>query len=135
MANQLAFLLNLGFERTATWHRGLSGKLSCRIAQHADKREILYAFVVGEEVTYIGKSTRTLKQRMYGYQNPGPTQRTNIKNHAKIIEALDQGKTVGIYVFVQREPVVYRGIPVNLAAGLEDVLIEWLRPPWNSLGK
>jgi len=98
-------------------------------------REILYAFVVGEEVAYIGKSTRTFKQRMYGYQNPGPSQKTNIKNHDRVVKALDQDETVDVYVFVQEEPVTYKGIPVNLAAGLEDVLIEWLAPSWNSRGK
>jgi hypothetical protein len=39
-----------------------------------------------------------------------------------------------IWVFVA-EQMKYRGFEVSLAAGLEDAILEALRPPWNVLGR
>ena len=83
---------------------------------------------------YIGKSVRTLSQRMYNYMNPGGTQLTNISNNARIAEALRANQTVDLYVFCP-EPSTYQGIPLNLAAGLEDGLIGIFKPPWNGSTK
>jgi hypothetical protein len=126
-------LLELGFEAVGEWH--LDGEsLAYTLSQHGAERNILYSFVVGGEVMYLGKSTQTLKQRMNGYRNPGPTQSTNIGDHAAIRKVLRQGGIVQILVFVQKEAMVYRGIPVNLAAGLEDPLIARFKPAWNKRG-
>lgn len=85
---------------------------------------------------YIGKTIRSLSQRLYGYVNPGPSQSTNIKNRQKIETILRQGKEIKIFVFAPHgNEIVYRGIPVNLAAGLEDSLIRIVKPPWNDTGK
>ncbi len=108
--------------------------LMCSLIGHAAESNILYAFVSREQVLYIGKTARTLSQRMYQYQKPGPTQRTNIVNHANIKGVLDQGETIQILVFAPKEQVQYRGMPVNLAAGLEDALISRLKPTWNRMG-
>jgi hypothetical protein len=71
---------------------------------------------------------------MYLYKNFGPSQYTNIRNHASIKDCLDQGKTVRVYAFIQQVPMEYKGIPINLAAGLEDNLISILKPLWNMTG-
>src|SRR5690348_1470049 len=68
---------------------------------------------------------------MPGYQRPGPTQRTNIACHAKLMEVLTVKENVDIYVFRDPEPKLHAGVPINLAAGLEDGLILEFRPPWN----
>ena len=82
------------------------------------------------------KTIRSLSQRLNGYVNPGPTQSTNIKNCRKIEKILQQGREINIFVFAPHEnEIVYRGIPVNLAAGLEDSLIGIIKPPWNDTGK
>jgi hypothetical protein len=95
---------------------------------------VLYAFVVDQDVVYIGKSTQTLAGRLNGYQKPGPTQRTNIANHARLIGFIKMGKRVRILVLVSAETVLYRSMPINLAAGLEDALIEHIQPAWNKVG-
>jgi len=41
---------------------------------------------------------------------------------------------VDIYVFRDPEPKQHAGIPINLAAGLEDGLIREFSPPWNKAG-
>ena len=67
---------------------------------------------------YIGRTTQLFSKRMYGYQNPGSSQSTNVRNNDSIRSALQQGRSVEVYC-------------INLAAGLEDNLIRELTPPWN----
>jgi hypothetical protein len=80
---------------------------------------------------YIGKSTRTLNERMNQYKNPGPTQTTNIRNKQKIKEALVKGKSVEIYAFVDNGLFSYGEFKINLSAGLEDSIIKKIKPEWN----
>jgi hypothetical protein len=95
---------------------------------------ILYAFVAEGKVLYIGKSARSLQQRLYGYQNPGPTQFTNIKGHGLILGSLTSKKPILVYAFVDPGELRYGEFQVSLAAGLEDNLIAALKPPWNKAG-
>ena len=133
LENGLQFLLALGFEEAGEWLQTQAG-ISCVLSRHSTQSSILYAFVSQNQVLYIGKSIRMLKQRMYGYQKPGPSQRTNIVNHANIKQSLTNGDPVLVYVFAPQEQLRYRGIPVNLAAGLEDTLISTVQPIWNRAG-
>jgi hypothetical protein len=100
---------------------------------------VLYAFVVNGKVMYIGKTVKGLKQRMKDYNNPGPTQATNKRNHDKIVGHLkpdktghmNNGMTVEIFVLPDNGLMHYGGFDINLAAGLEDSLIWKLAPSWN----
>lgn len=83
---------------------------------------------------YLGKTVRTLKERLYGYQNPGPTQSTNIKGNRLILEALGAKRTVSVYALPDNGLLHYGGLHVNLAAGLEDSLVLALKPAWNKAG-
>ncbi len=123
-------ILDLGFERVGEWFLEKS-TLHYRIDKNEAERNILYAFVVQEEVYYIGKSTQTLSWRMNGYRNPGPTQITNLNNHARIKDILQAGISVQIFTLVSKENVLYHNFPINIAAGLEDNLIARINPPWN----
>jgi hypothetical protein len=96
--------------------------------------DVLYAFVSSGHVLYIGKTTQKMRTRMDGYQRPGSTQRTNIAGHGKLLGILSTNQVVDIYVFRDPEPKLHAGIPINLAAGLEDALIREFRPPWNRTG-
>jgi hypothetical protein len=126
----LQLLLMLGFEEVGRWF--LDGNsVQFRLAKSENERNILYAFVVQGNVQYIGKSTMTLSGRMNGYRNPDPTQTTNINNNARIRELLQKGTPVQIFALVPEEKILYKGFPVNIAAGLEDNLLIRIRPPWN----
>jgi hypothetical protein len=92
---------------------------------------VLYAFVTDSVVRYVGKTTRGLRQRLYGYQKPGSTQRTNLRNHDRIKTALRNGKQVDIYVMPDPGLHALGEYPINLAAGLEDSIIQKLKPEWN----
>jgi hypothetical protein len=133
-ASPLQRLKNIGFRRCGQWQVE-DNRLNCVLAEHADARNILYAFVSEETVLYIGKTTRSLKRRMYGYQNPGPTQRTNIKGNKRIMEVVAADQSVEIYALPDNGLLYYGGFHVNLAAGLEDSLVKTLKPVWNKTGK
>jgi hypothetical protein len=124
-------LSDLGFEKAGEWHLG-GGRPAFRLVRSSARR-VLYAFVTGGGVMYVGKSVLSLEQRMNGYRNPGPTQRTNLRVQAKIVELLLAGGSLDIWVFAA-EDMKYRGFEVNLAAGLEDAVVSALIPPWNVLG-
>lgn len=100
-----------------------------------DTPNALYAFVRGDVVQYIGKTTQSVRKRFVGYRNPGKGQRTNLRCNAKIKEALAVGGKVRILVFTPIPDLRYRDYDINLAAGLEDLLIRAFAPPWNGLDK
>ena len=83
---------------------------------------------------YIGKTTQKLKKRMYGYQNPGPSQSTNIRNNANIKSILASGTPVELYALPDNGLLHFGAFHLNLAAGLEDSINKELRPKWNIQG-
>ena len=123
-------LAELGFIKVGSWFLR-DEKIGFELLSHKKGTDFLYTFVSGEEVLYIGKSTMSVYRRMMGYKNPGPTQRTNVRNHAQISEILSRGGDVAIYVLTDDQDFSYRGYKVNLAAGLEDTLIAEFSPRWN----
>lgn len=130
-------LLALGFKDIARWTSTLrEGSLDYVLndpadAAFLDERNSLYAFVEGDNVKYIGKTARTIRRRFAGYKNPGQTKRTNWRNNGNIRAALVTGTTIRILVFTPISLLQYGGFDINLAAGLEDALIEEFDPPWN----
>jgi hypothetical protein len=126
-------LTEIGFIKVGRWSLR-SAKPCYSLDELADATDVLYAFVSDGQVLYLGKTTKELGRRMHGYQRPGPTQRTNIACHAKLMEVLTGKEAVDIYVFRDPEPKLHAGVPINLAAGLEDGLILEFRPPWNKTG-
>jgi hypothetical protein len=132
--NKLDKLIELGFKQVGTW--SISGnKLELNLNVGHKTKDVLYGFVIDNDIKYIGKTIEELQKRLYGYKNPGPTQRTNIKNNKKINDSLISGKIIKIYALLDTEPIKYKSVKINLAAGLEDVLIKELSPEWNDLGK
>lgn len=123
-------LLEIGFRNIGSW--GLvDGKPIFELADLATAKNVIYAFVSNSDVKYIGKTTVSLKKRMYGYQNPGPKQSTNIKNNQRITDVLLRGEAVDILALADDGLLRYANFHINLAAGLEDSLIAELNPEWN----
>lgn len=129
-----ARLERMGFRRCGSWSLQ-DGRLKCELTDHGQDRNVLYAFVSDGEVLYIGKTVQPLKKRMYGYQNPGPTQSTNIKGNEQIQGVLKKKNSVEIFTLPDNGLLYYGGFHVNLAAGLEDSLVKELQPAWNRSGK
>jgi hypothetical protein len=121
----------IGFLRAGCWNC-LQGGLAFDLEERLrNATNILYAFVVGGQVVYVGKSVRSLRERMNGYRNPSSTQSTNIRNNERLRESLNRGATVEVFVLPDNGLLHYGGFHVNLAAGLEDALIRDLQPLWN----
>jgi hypothetical protein len=72
---------------------------------------------------------------MYAYQNPGPTQTTNIRVNSAIENLLKGKDPVDIFILDHNGLLSYGGFKINLAAGLEDTLIYEINPVWNLTGK
>lgn len=68
---------------------------------------------------------------MLNYRNAHSSQSTNTRNQKRILECLSRNKSVEIYVLPDNGLLKYGGFHINLAAGLEDSLIDELSPPWN----
>lgn len=133
-ATDMKRLRDIGFEKAGCW-RLVGGHLSFELSCHGSKRNILYAFVVDDEVKYIGKTVRALRNRMYGYKNPGESQSTNVKVHAYIKKTLREGDNVELFALPDNGLLHFGPFHVNLAAGLEDSIISELNPEWNGKSK
>ncbi len=123
-------LIKIGFQCAGHWKLD-DDRLICKLTSQMKTPKVLYAFVSNGEIKYIGKTTQSLKGRMLGYQNPGPTQSTNIKNNKNIKALLKAGEAVDVFVLPDTGLLRYGGFHLNLAAGLEDSLISDISPPWN----
>ena len=123
----------MGFRKCGEWQLQ-NGKLKCVLTDNAAAPNVLYAFISENTVFYVGKTVSSLKKRMYGYQNPGATQSTNIKGNKFIQVALSTGKIVEVHALPDSGLLYYGGFHVNLAAGLEDSLVAGLKPKWNKTG-
>jgi len=71
------------------------------------------------------------KKRLYFYQNPVKSQRTNLRVNALLGELIGGGQDIPILAFSDQDGLDFRGIPLNVAAGLEDNLISMVQPLWN----
>jgi len=127
-------LKDIGFKKVGEWalHKH---KPKLLLIDEADASDVLYCFVVNGIPKYIGKTTQPLKQRMYGYYNPGSSQRTNIRNNKNLQRALNEGKTVDVFVLTDKKSLKLGNFHINITAGLEDSIISTLSPEWNLLGK
>lgn len=133
--NKLQYLIDIGFVNVGKWKMEADG-INYEIKSDVhNKKWVLYAFSSDDEVLYIGKSTIAFHKRMYGYKRPAASQKTNIKNNAFIADMIRASKGVDIYLFEGEKKLEYKGISINLAAGLEDPLIGKLTPRWNQTGQ
>lgn len=127
-----ATLKSVGFHQAGYWHTPFD-RLEHRLILPGQTHDVLYAFVVGDQVMYLGKTKKSLKGRMTMYANPGKDKRqsTNIRANERIRECISCGKVVEIWLLDSWEPLSHCGIPVSVPAGIEDELIALMRPLWN----
>ena len=127
-------LLSIGFINVGHWTLA-DNNLKYHLTSHQSTKNVLYSFVCNGEIKYIGKTTMQLTKRMYGYQNPGPSQTTNIRVNEKIKGLLQLNQPIDIFILVDNGLLKYGDFQINLAAGLEDTLIYKISPEWNFSGK
>jgi hypothetical protein len=83
----------------------------------------LYAFIVDEEVKYIGLTDRVLRSRMSDYSHIRNTQTHRIRE--QIIAQLSAGRRVQVYGWRHRDKAVLVAEELRLRAEH--------RPPWNRI--
>jgi len=136
MLSSLDRLIALDFRRAGNWELTNTVLRLVLPPPIPTAQDLLYAFTVDGELSYIGKTIQGLVRRMQGYRSPPATAKrggsTNINNNRRIVEALARGATVEIYVLDKLPQHHHGGFQVNLAAGLEDSLVRELLPAWNS---
>ncbi len=123
-------LVEIGFKRIGAWEL-LDTGLHLRLDQMGDAGPALYAFAVENDVKYLGKTRSSLGQRLHGYLRPGPTQLTNQRIHSELRKALGGGSLVHVLGFSELEQLRFGQFRLSVASGLEDDIIEQLRPEWN----
>ena len=107
-------LVTIGFREAGFWELSLdTGELLCRFLGNEDPElesmlcepQALYAFASGDSTLYIGKSARTVKQRLAGYIRPNISQRTNLRCNVLIRQKLAKEEEVRILVFRATEKI------------------------------
>lgn len=130
LINGRQYLENMGFQQAGHWEL-IEDKLKLSLSSHKDASPALYAFLLGDEVLYIGKTARQVGRRLYMYQRPGLRQRTNIRNHKSLVELLSQVKKIDIWVWSDESISDEEDLYLDKAAGYESSLIRKLNPKWN----
>jgi len=128
----LVSLCEIGFRRMGSWvWRDDKLKIEWNEGGPESSQNALYAFVVDGCVRYVGKTTQGLKKRFYGYQNPKPSQKTNLKVNPLVIGELKGGSKVEVFGLLEKEAINHGPFVLNLAGGLEDDIIKKLDQLWN----
>lgn len=129
----MEILKEIGFVLAGEWTLE-DDKIDFKLTNHGIATDILYAFESGNVLYYIGKTTKTLESRMKQYRKPGPTQSTNIRINGRIHDLLAHTNEVNIHVLINDKKCKHGEYIISLAAGLEDILIEELKPKLNFHG-
>ncbi len=132
-------LIKIGFQNAGFWEldERKANTLQFYLRTDAPYPHTLYAFVLDGVVVYVGKTTRTLRHRLTNYANglrkgAGPrTDTTNVRIAHLILDALSQEQVVEIYALPDTELHRIGDFHLNLAAGLEDSIINVVKPEWN----
>lgn len=130
-------LVRFGFVQVGNWliDTALKSGIRFRLDALQDER-VIYAFTVDGQVKYVGvcnSSDTTLKERMTRYQGTmGAGTNERIAN--LIRNAISEGRVVSILAWRPDRSLEFNGLRVDLIKGLENPLIEVLKPGWNIHG-
>jgi hypothetical protein len=127
-------LRSYGFVHAGMWHPSDTVKsgIVFQLISLSQER-VAYAFLVDGEPKYVGvceRHTTTLGDRMRRYQSRAGAG-TNARIAKQIERCLQEGRTVHIFALKPDMHLQYRDLEVDLVKGLENPLIEKLRPEWN----
>ena len=85
----------------------------------------MYAFCVEANVVYVGLASRSLRQRLYGYERPAPSQRTNVRVQRLIQNEIEAGMTVEVLTVCLRRSLITLSISSeNLRKELHPIQID-----------
>jgi transposase-like protein len=123
-------LLKAGFEHLGCW-RLKDGQLA--LDRPAPVERGVYVFAQDNLAVYVGVSARSLSHRLGFYIKPGKTQTTSLRLNAALRDELAAEKPIQVYIATPPD-IMWNGLPVCGAAGLELGLIRTFNLPWNKRG-
>lgn len=119
-----------GFSRAAQW---VMHEEELLLDGALPKVTGVYAMVQDGTALYVGVAARSLDHRFKFYVRPGITQTTSKRVKVELLGQLGAGKVVEIFIACP-PTLLWNGLPVNGAAGLEVGLISAYSLPWNKRG-
>jgi hypothetical protein len=131
-------LSNIGFIIVGEWKYSIKSEkeLEFKIFQFENEANLLYAFESDGQVHYIGKTEKTLKERMSNYKAGRnlTAGSTNKLVHKNILNLINKGKKINIHILLDNANLSYHGIKISLPSGLESNLIQSFNEfqLWNS---
>lgn len=126
------------FRKVGNWLKTNSNKIKINYYLDDDAKnqeDLNYAFVEGDKVFYIGVTSNTLSIRMNGYKYGKASEKdkfgkveasTNKKIYKRILDLLNKGKKVDIYILPELDLGEYKGLKVSSVSGIEHSLIKEL---------
>ncbi|MBB2196432.1 MAG: hypothetical protein ABF479_13005, partial [Gluconacetobacter sp.] len=120
-----ATLLSAGFVDRGIWTFQVGGQLK-HLEDMPDGPGV-YAFAIEDRVVYAGVAVGGLRRRMRTYVRPGQRKTAGRINREIISTGAGQVRVMS----AQPPNMVWEGLPVNGAAGLELGLIQTYDLPWN----
>ncbi len=127
-------LLEFGFKQVGNCRLDTSLTSGVRfVINDFSNERVIYAYITENQVKYIGicdNTKTTLKTRMNSYQamqGSGTNERIT-----KLIKGyLKEGKAVNILAWKPETDFILKGMKIDLIKGLENPLIQELKPKWN----
>lgn len=129
----LEMLVQGGFVHIGEWQANSSGSIVFKGDNSIPREAGVYAYVVDGMAHYIGSAQRGLRSRLRHYEI-AKTMRTAHRIRHEILELIVTGHTVDVFVMTPPPLVLNDVLPINTVAGLEEGLIQSLRPCWNRRG-
>lgn len=106
----------------------VNGEVSCNYTvKKTQCLVIVYAFVLGENIKYFGKSTR-------GYIRPLSYHKNDIMKTVRkgITDSCMNSQEVSIFARTEDLTIEFEGLELNVAESLEQALIKKFKPTWNN---
>lgn len=100
----------------------------------------VYLLLIDGIIKYVGVTQNELRRRIYGYKNPGPSQKTNLRIKKKLMEHLQRMKTTTIWFMPEKEIQELKVLLFRVESQkevlvdsklLERLMITMFKPEWN----
>lgn len=127
-------LNNCGFIEVGEWTLDEKSEFGITFELNKfEKERAIYAFVVDDKIKYIGicASKNTTMQNRFERYKKLSGESTNKRIAEEIRNCLKSGKFVKIFALKPKSSLKYKDLYVDLVKGLENPLIEFIRPEWN----
>ena len=136
-SSSLTKLVAAGFVRAGIWRGGED------IHHYVPDQPGVYVFVVQGKIMYVGLSKgslekTTLRSRIRNYQQKQHNGSSKRPVHLAITELHKAKGKIEVFTLVpdlSEQQIKWKGLPIDLVAGLEAGLIDKFDPEWNIRGR